>query len=76
MKLLSNNMEYGVMPLNDTTLKHLKQKHPCQSKADKHLLFDDIPQSIHKIKYECIDAEVIQNTTLCTKGGSGPSGCQ
>ena len=25
-------------------------------------------------KYECIDAEVIQNTALRTRGGSGPSG--
>ena len=29
---------------------------------------------MHKIKYECIDAEVTQNTTLCKRGGSGPSG--
>ena len=52
MKLLSNNMENGILPLNDSTLK---QKHPCQSETDKQFLFDDIPQSIHKIKYECID---------------------
>ena len=74
IKLLSNNMENGILPLNDTTLKLLKQKHPRQSEADKHLLFDDIPKSIHKIKYECIDAEVIRNTALRTRGGSGPSG--
>ena len=29
---------------------------------------------MHKIKYECIDAEVIRNTALRTRGGSGPSG--
>ena len=49
-------------------------KHPCQSEADKHFLFDNIPQSIHKIKFECIDAEVIRNTALCTRGGSKVSG--
>ena len=43
-------------------------------KADKQFLFDNIPQSIHKIKYECIDAEVIRNTAPRTRGGSGPSG--
>ena len=74
IKLLSNNMENGILPLNDTTLKLLKQKHPRQSEADKHLLSDDIPKSIHKIKHECIDAEVIRNTALRTRGGSGPSG--
>ena len=67
-------MENGILPLNDTTLNLLKQKHPRQSEADKHLLFDDIPKSIHKIKYKCIDAEVIRNTALRTRGGSGPSG--
>ena len=36
IKLLSNNMENGVLPLNDTTLNLLKQKYPCQSVADKH----------------------------------------
>ena len=49
-------------------------KHPRQSEADKHFLFDDIPQSIHKMKFECIDAEVIRNTALCTRGGSKVSG--
>ena len=72
IKLLSNNMENDVLPLNDTTLNLLKQKHPCLSEADKDFLFDDIPQSIHKTKYECIDAEVIRNTALRTKGWSGP----
>ena len=67
---LSNNMENGILPLNDTTLQLLQQKHPCQSESDKHFLFDNI----HKIKYECIDAEVIRNITLCTRGGLGPSG--
>ena len=71
IKRLSNNMENGILPLNDTTLKLLKQKHPRQSEADKHLLFDDIPKSI---QYECIDAEVIRNTALRTRGGLGSSG--
>ena len=61
IKLLLSNMENGILPLNDTTLKLLKQKYPRQSEADKHLSFDDIPKSIYKIKYECIDAEVILN---------------
>ena len=74
IKLLSNNLENGILPLNDTTLNLLKQKHPCESEADKQFLFDDIPQSINTIKYECIDAEGIRNTTLRTRDGSGPSG--
>ena len=36
IKLLSNNMESGVLPLNDTTLNLLKEKHPCQSEVDKY----------------------------------------
>ena len=49
IKHFSNNMENGILPLNDTTLNLLKQKHPCQSEADKHFLFNNIPQPIHKI---------------------------
>ena len=29
-------MENGALPLNDTTLNSLMQKHPSQSEADKH----------------------------------------
>ena len=67
-------MKNCILSLNDTTLNLLKQKHPCQSEPDKQFLFDDIPEFIHKIKYECINAEVFQNTTLRTRGGSVPSG--
>ena len=52
-------MGNGLFSLNDTTLNFIKQKHPCQSEADKHFLFHDIPHSIHKIKYEYTDTEVI-----------------
>ena len=38
-----------LLALNDTNLNLLEQKHPCQSEAGKHFLFDDIPGSIHKI---------------------------
>ena len=63
--------ENGILPLNDTTLNLLKSTH-VKVKPIK-FLFDDISQSIHKIKYECIDAEVIPNTALRTRGGSGHS---
>ena len=74
IKLLLNKMENDILSLNDTTLNLLNQKHPWQSETDKQFLFDDISQSIHKIKYEYIDAEVIRNTALRTRGGSGSSG--
>ena len=48
IKLLSNSMENGILPPNDTTLNLLKQKHPFQSEDDKQLLFNDIPQSIQR----------------------------
>ena len=74
IKLLSNNMENGILPLNDTTLNILKQKHPCESETDKQFLFDNIRQFIHNIKYECIGAKAIRKTALRTRGGSEPSG--
>ena len=39
IKLLSNNLENGILSLNDTTFNLLKQKHPCESEADKFFIW-------------------------------------
>ena len=72
--LLSNNMRNGILPLNDTTLKQLKLKHSEAKVADKTVLLSDIPKTIHPIKFESIDAELLRKAAIKTRGGSGPSG--
>ena len=73
IKLLTNNMENGILPLNDQTLKLLKEKHPNAAEASKDVLLPDMPEKLHEIRYEEITAESIRRAALRTKGGAGPS---
>ena len=74
IKLLTNNMESGILPLNNDTLKLLKQKHPKPAKACKDVLLPDEPESVHFVKFETIDGELVRKACMKTRGGSGPSG--
>ena len=44
MKLLADNMQNGILPLNDLTLYQMKQKHPRGKDADPEVLLPDIYQ--------------------------------
>ena len=66
IKLLTNNMQNGILRINKDTLKLLEQKHP-QSRSDT-------PEVTHLVKFETIDAYSIRKTVKKTRGGSGPSG--
>lgn len=55
IKLLTINMKNGFLPLNNETLKHLKQKHSEASKIDSIDLLPDTPEIVHLIKFENID---------------------
>ena len=73
IKLLSNNMQEGILPLNAETLNLLRQKHPKEKTPSDDVLLIDTPIKIHPIRYEEIDAELIRQAALKTKGGAGPS---
>ena len=74
MKLLTNNMQNGILPLNDTTFNQLKLKHPEANKADEMVLLPDLRIKVHPVKFESIDAELVRKAAIKTRGGSGPSG--
>ena len=74
IKLLTNNMQNGILPLNDETLSQLKQKHPEAKTACDAALLTDIPENIHPAKFENLDADMILKAAIKTKGGAGPSG--
>ena len=74
IKLLTNNMQNGILPLNDETLSQLKQKHPEAKTAYDAALLTDIPEDIHSSKFENLDADMILKAAIKTKGGAGPSG--
>ena len=74
IKLLSSNMENGIVPLNENTIKQLIQKHPKSKKADAEILLADIPERVHQVRFDGINAELVRKAALKTRGGSGPSG--
>ena len=74
LKLLSDNMQNGVLPLDSKTLHLLKEKHPPPEDPDPSFSFIDEPKNIHPIRFDTITAESIKTAAAKTKGGSGPSG--
>ena len=74
IKLLTNNMENGILPLNENTLELLRQKHPTEKEPQHHAILPDEEKPVHPIKFEKIDAEMVRKAALKTKGGAGPSG--
>ena len=71
MKLLPDNMQNGILPLNHQALYQIKQKHPHGKDADPEVL---LPEEIHPIKFHSIDAERVKKAILKTKGAAGSSG--
>lgn len=74
MKILTDNMKHGILPLTKQTLNQLQLKHPEGKEASQEILLTDVPETIHPIKFENIDVEKIQKAAVKTQGGSGPSG--
>ena len=74
LKLLTDNMENGILPLNEETLAALRMKHPNAAPADPEILLPGELPVVHPIRYENINSEEIRKAALKTKGGSGPSG--
>ena len=74
LKLLSNNMSNGVLPLNDTTLNQLRQKHPDAKDVSQDILLEGEIPEVHPVIFEMIDEEMVKQAAIKTKDGSGPSG--
>ena len=66
IKLMTNNMQNGMLTLTDTTLNLLKQK-PPRSPTTEEVFLPDQPESIHRIKYEDINADAVGKAALKTK---------
>ena len=74
IKLIINNMQNGILPLADTTPNLLKQKHPKSAPTTEEVLLPEQPESIHRIKYDNINADAVHKAALKIEGGSEPSG--
>ena len=66
LRLLTNNISNGILPLSNEILQIVSQKHPEAQQAKK--------KQIHNILYEDIDENLVKKVAVKTKGGCGPSG--
>ena len=74
LKIVTNNMNNGILPLTEERLNSLKIKHPEKNEANEQVLLPDIPPLTHPIRFEEIDEERVRRAAMRTRGGSGPSG--
>ena len=74
LKLLTYNMDHGILPLNDDTISKLKMNHPQALAPEPKIFLPDEAQNIHPIRYEEITAAEVRKAAINTKGGSGLSG--
>ena len=74
LKLLTENMSNGILPLTDNTLKMLKQKHPETNEPPQEVLLQGPTRPVHPIVYEDMDESLILKPVMLSKEGSGPSG--
>lgn len=74
IKLLTNNMAGGVLPLNDDTIEILREKHPIGGDLNEDNALQGPYVTVNPIIYDVIDDSLVLRAALTTKGGSGPSG--
>ena len=74
IKLLTNNMNGGVLPLNEETINLLKVKHPAGREAHKDILVQGSIPLIENVIFDIIDDKMVFVAAKITCGGSGPSG--
>ena len=72
LKLLTNNMSNGNLPLDDNTIQLLHEKHPASKKANDEGLWSG--GKPHPVMYESIDEDLVKRPALKTRGDSGTSG--
>ena len=74
LKLLTNNMHIGILPLNKETLELLVQKHAEPREPSPDILMQRPARPIHPVAYDDMDESVIMKALMLIKGESGPSG--
>ena len=73
LKLLTNNMSNGILPLTDAKLQPLKQKHPESRESPPEVLIEGSVRKINPVVYNDIRESLILKASMLTKGGSGLS---
>ena len=73
IKLVSNNMKGGALPLNKETKDLIKVKHPVGKAASEDTKLHGPLPTIENIIFDIINDSMVLEAAKITKGGSGPS---
>jgi len=74
VKLLTNSMEGGILPLTEETMTLLQTKHPAPADLSEEAVVDIEPVASHPVVFEEINGDAVRTAALNTHGGAGPSG--
>ena len=74
LRLLTNNMSNGILPLSDETLQILSLKHPKAQQPHHEAILQDPKKQMHSTVYEDIHEYLVEKAAIKTKGGCGPPG--
>ena len=72
MKIVTDNMKNGILPLTRQTLNQLQSKHLERKETSQEILPTDTPETIHPIKFEHIDLQKLQKAAVKTQSVLGP----
>ena len=74
IKLLLNNINGGVLPLNKETFALLKVKHPVGKAASEDFKLHGPLPTVDNIIFDVIEDSMVLEAVKITQRGSGPSG--
>ena len=74
VKLLTNSMEGGVLPLSEETMTLLRVKHPEPGELQEDAIVQRDPLPSHPVVFDEINGDSVRAAALKTRGGAGPSG--
>ena len=66
IKLLSENMHNGTLPLTKNTLEKLQIKHPDKKSASPEMLLVDPPKKVHPVRFDEINEECVKKAAIRT----------
>ena len=69
LKLLTNDMSNGILPLDNKILKPLNQNHHKSCELNEDIFLSGEKPLAHPVIFEDIDENMIQISTMKTEGG-------
>ena len=73
-RMLQNDSQGGILPIDDNTIKQLQEKHPKGAEAEEEDLMKGQKGEVHTVTFNRIDGIMVKRAAIDTKGSAGPSG--